>query len=180
MIKKKAAKFCIIYQPFLTPFTHHKSLPPTPRDRTLMLEERCYSYTLSNHVTLSTFWKLVLTKASRRLILHWLVQCVPSQWNVWRLTVIGKISDVWLSLILASIALTFLSPIVAMRFFEELLRQQNRFRKTDSGFLCLLLCRCSCECEQASEGGEGAFNGGRSRKGIVSKAFLRYCKLTQY
>ena len=37
--------------------------------------------------------------------------------------VIGEISSVWLSLILASIALTFLSPIVAMRFSEELLLQ---------------------------------------------------------
>ena len=35
---------------------------------------------------------------------------------------IGEISGVWVSLILASIALTFLSPIVAMRFLEELLR----------------------------------------------------------
>ena len=35
---------------------------------------------------------------------------------------IGEISSVWLSLILASIALTFLSPIVAMRFLEELLK----------------------------------------------------------
>ena len=34
---------------------------------------------------------------------------------------IGEISGVWVSLILASIALTFLSPIVAMRFSEELL-----------------------------------------------------------
>ena len=36
---------------------------------------------------------------------------------------IGEISSVWLSVILASIALTFLSPIVAMRFSEEVLLQ---------------------------------------------------------
>ena len=64
MKKGKAIKLCIISQPFLAPFTHHKSLPSTPRDRTLMLKERCCLYTLSNHVIFSFLINIVLISVS--------------------------------------------------------------------------------------------------------------------
>ena len=64
MKKGKAIKLCIISQPFLAPFTHHKSLPSTPRDRTLMLKERCCLYILSNHVIFSFLINIVLISVS--------------------------------------------------------------------------------------------------------------------